>query len=802
MDVQKQRSRLLKQIAYLPGSRDRVGGPILVIDAVCNSGAQSGAHERVSGSRAELSENVLAYEDIVSLVGYLAQIPDEYSRRLGFTVLIDGRRAHLKHLRNALRACQHALYRQIKQVIIVQPERFLEQQKLNFDLIKEAYEFKTTVTCVHKLSKYIDVTQLPESLGGTFSYDVQKWIHLRERYENFVVKASSWIQTARRHEKAALSESAVSTDPHKTIVAPEALLKQGGELLDELMPADATSFSSRNSDCNSAAQKVESLLKQIKNVEEAPALEAKRAHQRASYKASMKLIDDHAQGIRSLVEWIFGAGEKWLLTLHEVGESIDDAKQLVKDHVQLEAKSKEVSDQADELCEMANRLIAEFPSHAITLEKSKQQLHNVADTFCSRVERQKRIAMQSVSFHQMLAEFSHRTDALLESLCTEVKAINVASVEKEGNDMESKVDEMEKIYHALMDSGVAFIDELCVDESNSSGRAVTRDYSTGIVHVRERLEETRERRRRCQDLVDLRRLKVQQLLQLYTCEKDGEQAVKWIDELHETLVNEYDDVDESAEAARTLREDRLKLEETARSTYEYGKQLCQVALVLRRSLRMDVQPQLSLNQRLEAAWGAICRALSDNEAKLNISDAFHATVKEVSSRLDELCLKVNEHLMEGRVNQNYKKHSLNSLNTERKSLASDTRELKHIADMLVAHTDNKCDRNAKPRAHCNRRNAADEVRCKLAQVEEKQRKLENLWLNSICSAPLSAVSLPREKNNNSAAIAEGSNSLKNRHIKTATNTVHFDSVSPNVSPDSAAAESVAESPKYQQRLQS
>lgn len=35
-----------------------------------------------------------------------------------------------------------------------------------------------------------------------------------------------------------------------------------------------------------------------------------------------------------------------------------------------------------------------------------------------------------------------------------------------------------------MKAGVSFIDELCIDESNSSGRAVTRDYSPGIVHIR------------------------------------------------------------------------------------------------------------------------------------------------------------------------------------------------------------------------------------------------------------------------------------------------------------------------------
>jgi hypothetical protein len=66
------------------------------------------------------------------------------------------------------------------------------------------------------------------------------------------------------------------------------------------------------------------------------------------------------------------------------------------------------------------------------------------------------------------------------------------------------------------------------------------------------------------------------------------------------------------------------------STYEYGKQLCQVSLVLRRSLRMEVGPQLALSQRLETTWGRLCRSLTQYEAKTNITDAFHSTVKEVS----------------------------------------------------------------------------------------------------------------------------------------------------------------------------
>lgn len=60
------------------------------------------------------------------------------------------------------------------------------------------------------------------------------------------------------------------------------------------------------------------------------------------------------------------------------------------------------------------------------------------------------------------------------------------------------------------------------------GKEVTRDYTTGVVHVRQQLEDVEDRRRRCNDLVEVRRLKLQQMLQLFTCEQDGEQVRLWV----------------------------------------------------------------------------------------------------------------------------------------------------------------------------------------------------------------------------------------------------------------------------------
>ena len=58
-----------------------------------------------------------------------------------------------------------------------------------------------------------------------------------------------------------------------------------------------------------------------------------------------------------------------------------------------------------------------------------------------------------------------------------------------------------------------------------SGDDVTPDYSKGIAHVRLTLDELRERKLRTDELCDVRRIKLQQLLQLKQSERDAEQVI-------------------------------------------------------------------------------------------------------------------------------------------------------------------------------------------------------------------------------------------------------------------------------------
>lgn len=60
--------------------------------------------------------------------------------------------------------------------------------------------------------------------------------------------------------------------------------------------------------------------------------------------------------------------------------------------------------------------------------------------------------------------------------------------------------------------------------------------------------------------------------------------------------------------------------------------------------------------------------------------------------MDELCFKVGDYITEKRLNGKDTKLSLESLNIERKCLANDVMELKHISDILIEQVKEKDNR--------------------------------------------------------------------------------------------------------------
>jgi hypothetical protein len=78
-------------------------------------------------------------------------------------------------------------------------------------------------------------------------------------------------------------------------------------------------------------------------------------------------------------------------------------------------------------------------------------------------------------------------------------------------------------------------------------------------------------------------------------------------------------------------------------TYEYGKQLFQAALVLRRSLRYDVLPNNERAQKLADAWKKFSQGINERASRLSVAAVFHRNADKVSVLRDEkvqnFCLK-------------------------------------------------------------------------------------------------------------------------------------------------------------------
>ena len=64
-------------------------------------------------------------------------------------------------------------------------------------------------------------------------------------------------------------------------------------------------------------------------------------------------------------------------------------------------------------------------------------------------------------------------------------------------------------------------------------------------------------------------------------------------------------------------------------TYEYGKQLLQAALVLRRSLRYDVTPNTDRAHRLADAWKRFSLGINERASRLSVAAVFHRNADKV-----------------------------------------------------------------------------------------------------------------------------------------------------------------------------
>ncbi|XP_043914461.1 rho guanine nucleotide exchange factor 40-like [Protopterus annectens] len=151
-------------ILCLTGSRDR-SGRVIVMATLQSDEWQKDGH---------------TCEKLTKVLHYLYSIPRQEVRDLGLTVLVDARHCTLPaSFFEVLTAFQKTVPRGIHSILVF-------VQKESTACVKQLPGVQTEIiTSIHELQKFVDIADIPQSLGGSYEYSHLEWLEFRKKIEPF-----------------------------------------------------------------------------------------------------------------------------------------------------------------------------------------------------------------------------------------------------------------------------------------------------------------------------------------------------------------------------------------------------------------------------------------------------------------------------------------------------------------------------------------------------------------------------------------------------------------------------------------
>ncbi|XP_071495752.1 uncharacterized protein [Diadema antillarum] len=725
MQASEIKDLLSSQFAYLSGGKDRRGGPIISFP---------------------IQTSEISIEDIATTITYLASLPSNESKDHGFTLVVDLRGFAWQPLKVISKIFQETLPNSIHTVYILKTDAAKERQRSNLSLKRDKSQpFEIVfLSSPSKLTKYIDPNQLTEEFGGSMEYNHEEWLENRLEFEKFMRDSA---QTEKRLEQA--HEELLSRRDER--LTPEDLLRRQRRLQEIVIdqPSNVLQLG------NSISRRLESdsgfrrqggdedfatedhLLMHRQITVRLNTLQQKQNQLRGYLAERDRQLGAHMQlgdmesGIKKVVDWIVGPGEKLLASHVDIGVSYETADKLRREHEKLELKCTDIYGNYAELRHVADSIIKSGHPRAADIGSQKDYLDTVCRSFASRLERRRNLVIGSVRFHRLSQEAFSKLEDLLE-LCTgEVKVDSVESTEEALRLLLDNLDNSMFVTDRAIREGRSLLEMMSLPVKNAFGRDITPDYRRHIEHVETILAELEGRRAQCRDLAEVRKLKLQQLLQLKSCERDAEQAISWIQELLDNMLLQHVEIGRSADEASSLKDEHDKFEATAKETYDYGKNLLRTSLMLRRSLHMSPEPNHDKSERLEAAWYQFSQALGERSSRLSVSVMFQRNADKLISQMDKLCQEVAPRVAasgSGRPDR-----FLNAYEPRRQALIRQYKETTAMGHALLDRlalpvvSPDRAARSAMRVVPEQLQPAADHLHQKLEELDGKRRQLDLLW---------------------------------------------------------------------------
>ncbi|CAD5124761.1 DgyrCDS13026 [Dimorphilus gyrociliatus] len=342
------------------------------------------------------------------------------------------------------------------------------------------------------------------------------------------------------------------------------------------------------------------------------------------------------EGFRSVIQWIKGPGDKLLVSQTEIGEDYTTADKLRKVHEELELKCADTYSNYAELRHKVTLLLESGKGEKADLINQCDYMESVCRNFANILEKRRILVITSVRFHRFFEELSRSLDDLLRTLHNETAFEDVQSAETALSDLEGKVEEILHLYDEAIEEGHELLNLLSLSVKNWVGQDVTPDRTKQIEHVENLLDALQQRRTRSDELAGARKKKLQQLLELRTCEQNAIQAIQWIAELCDTVNERNAATPKPGERLTDYHNTQLQVHKTALETYNYGKELLQRALVLRRVLHQDLEANHEMMQDLNDTWKRFTRGELEHVQRLKNASLFHHNVEQFESDMNDI----------------------------------------------------------------------------------------------------------------------------------------------------------------------
>ncbi|XP_028249623.1 SEC14 domain and spectrin repeat-containing protein 1 isoform X2 [Parambassis ranga] len=618
---------LKKKLAFLSGGKDRRSGLILTIP---------------------LNSDQTSMEELSATLDYLLSIPSEKCKARGFTVIVDGRRSQWNIVKTVVLMLQNVIPAEVSLVCVVKPDEFWDKKVTHFCFWKEKDRlgFEVILVSANKLTRYIEPCQLTDDFGGSLDYDHSDWLNKRLVFEKFTKESTSLLDELSIINDGDKSSGSVDKDKSADCTLlpsfdPETVLQTGHELLSELQQRRFNGSEGGGGGGGGGGQggpawrpMEEELLAQPQVMKLLDSLrEQYTKYQEVCRQRNKRTqLDEIHTKVMQVVNWLQGPGSELLKTHQAIGDSMRAAQALQQKHEEIESQHSEWFAVYVELNQQIAALLSAGEEEEVAeLKTLQQQLSDVCYRQAAHLESRQNVLQAAQGFHSTTQELSQQLDGLLGMLCADVAPADGASIQQNLKLLEEKLQTVEGGLTSLRQKGAQLLEQMCgqpswpLEETESPAG----EQQDNIQQIQGVMEEMQLRKQRCEDMVDVRRLKMLQMVQLFKCEEDALQAVEWLSELLDALLKTHVRLGDDAQETRTMLDKHRKFVDVAQSTYDYGRQLLQATVVLCQSLRCTTRSSGDTLPRLNRVWKQFSVSAEERQQRLELALNFHTTAERV-----------------------------------------------------------------------------------------------------------------------------------------------------------------------------